>query len=175
MSKNLEAKKVVVSEISDRLNRVSGAVLMDYRGLTVEEDTALRKQLREAGVEYKVLKNSLVSLAAAEVGIEGLDQYLKGPTAIAFSYDDPIAPAKVLTEFIKKAKKTEIKSGLLGKTVVDVAGVKTLSEMPPKEVVVAKLLGTLNAPITNFVGVLAAVPRGLVTALDAVRKQKEEA
>lgn len=175
MSANLEVKKQVVAEIVDRLERTHGAVLVDYRGLTVQEDTALRKQCREAGIEYKVLKNHLVARAAQEIGIEGLESTLKGPTAIAFSYTDPVAPAKVLSEFVKKAKKMEIKSGLLGKSVLDVKGVAALSELPPKEVVVAKLLGTLNAPVSNLVGVLAAVPRSLVTALDAIRKQKEEA
>lgn len=175
MSANQEAKKVVVSEIQDKLDRAQGVVFLDYRGLTVEEVTELRNQCRAANVEYRVLKNKLIDRAANNLSIEGLTPYLEGPTAVAFGYDDPVAPAKVLCKFIEKTKKTEIKCGLVDNRLLDVKGVEALSELPPKEVLVAKLLGSLNSPISGFVGVLSGTIRKLVGTLDAVREQKEQA
>lgn len=175
MPAGVEAKKVVVSEIGEKLQKAKSVVLVDYKGLTVDEDTELRKQFREAGVEYKVLKNTLVLRAAKENGIEGLDGYLNGPSAFAFGYDDPVAPAKILSDYIKKVRKMEIKGGVLGTSVIDAKGVDNLASMPSKEVIIAKMLGSMNAPIANFVGVLSATLRSVVTALDAIRKQKEEA
>ncbi len=174
MGKNLELKKQVVADIKDKLERAQGVVLVDYRGLTVAEVTELRNQFRAANVEYRVLKNNLISLAAKEIGIEGLDAYLEGPTAVAFGYEDPVAAAKVMNAFIKKAQKTEIKAGLLGKEVLDAKGVKALSDLPSREVLIAKMLGSLQSPIAGLLGVLNGVPRAFVCALDAVRKQKEE-
>ncbi|MDL2206435.1 50S ribosomal protein L10 [Eubacteriales bacterium OttesenSCG-928-N13] len=172
MSKNQELKKVVVSEIQQKLESAHSVVLLDYRGLTVAEVTELRNQCRKAGVEYMVLKNTMIQRAAEALQIQGLDEHLKGPTAVAFGTNDAVAPAKVLTEYIKKVKKTSIKCGLLDNKVLDVAGVTALAEMPPKEVLIAKMMGSLNAPITNCVGVLSAVLRSAVFAVDAVRKQK---
>ena len=177
MSKNRDLKQQVVGEIKDRFERAGSVVLVDYRGINVENDTALRKQFREAGVEYVVLKNTLVKRALAELNIEGMDTLLEGPSAFAFGYEDPVAPAKVLKDFIAKTKneKLEIKGGIVDGHAIDVAGVKALADLPPKEVLIAKMMGSLNAPITNFVGVLSATLRSLVYAIDAVRKQKEEA
>jgi large subunit ribosomal protein L10 len=172
MSNNLELKKAVVVEIKEKLQGAHSAVLIDYRGLTVAQVTDLRNQCRAAQVEYVVLKNTMVQLAAAQLGIEGLDPHLKGPTAIAFGLKDAVAPAKILTGFIKKAKKGSVKCGLVDLKVIDPAGVQALSELPPKEVLIAKMMGSLNAPITGFVGVLSATLRSLVYAIDAVRKQK---
>lgn len=172
MSKNLENKKAIVADIRQKLEDAQSVVFVDYRGLTVAEVTELRNQCRAAGVEYVVLKNTMIELAAREAGIEGLDPFLKGPTAVAFGMKDAVAPAKVLTEFIKKVKKTEIKCGLVDNKLLDVAGVQALAELPPKEVLIAKMMGSLNAPITNFVGVLSATLRSLVYAIEAVRKQK---
>lgn len=172
MSNNLELKKAVVAEIREKFEKAHSAVLIDYRGLTVPEVTDLRNQCRAQGVEYVVLKNTMISLAAQELGITGLDPFLKGPTAVAFGMKDAVAPAKVLTDFIKKVKKTSIKCGVVDNTMIDVAGVQALSELPPKEVLIAKMMGSLNAPITGFVGVLSATLRSLVYALEAVRKQK---
>ncbi|MEG0145737.1 MAG: 50S ribosomal protein L10, partial [Clostridia bacterium] len=107
-----------------------------------------------------------------QLGITGLEGYLKGPTAVAFGMKDAVAPAKVLTDYIKKPKKTQIKCGVVDGQTLDAAGVQVLSELPPKEVLIAKMMGSLNAPITNFVGVLSATLRSLVYAIDAVRKQK---
>ena len=172
MSKNFEIKKTVVQDIKEKFEHSHSAVMLDYRGLTVAEVTELRSQCRAAGVEYLVLKNTMVELAAEALGIEGLKPFLKGPTAVAFGLNDAVAPAKVLTEFIKKTKKTTIKCGVVDGQVLDAAGVQTLSELPPKEVLIAKMMGSLNAPITNFVGVLSATLRSLVYAIEAVRKSK---
>jgi large subunit ribosomal protein L10 len=172
MSNNLELKKAVVADIREKFEKAHSAVLIDYRGLTVAEVTDLRNQCRAQGVEYVVLKNTMIRLAAQEAGITGLDPFLNGPTAVAFGMKDAVAPAKVLTDFIKKVKKTSIKCGVVDKTMIDVAGVQALSELPPKEVLIAKMMGSLNAPITGFVGVLSATLRSLVYALEAVRKQK---
>lgn len=173
MSEDRIAKEQVLSEIVEKLGKAQSVVLIDYRGLNVAEVTALRNQCRAAGVEYRVFKNTLVTKAAKELNIEGLEPYLNGPSAFAFSETDAVAPAKILSEFLKKAKKGEIKAGIVDGAVIDAAGVTTLSELPPKEVLVAKLLGTLNAPIANFVGVLSAIPRGLVVALNAIKEKKE--
>lgn len=173
MSKNnLATKQAIVADIKAKFENTQSVVFLDYRGLTVAEVTDLRSQCRAAGVEYVVLKNTMIELAAKELGIEGLDEHLKGPTAVAFGVKDPVAPAKILTEFIKKTKKTTIKCGLVENKYLDVAGVQALAELPPKEVLIAKMMGSLNAPVTNFVGVLSATLRSVVFAIDAVRKQK---
>ncbi|HIQ62748.1 MAG: 50S ribosomal protein L10 [Christensenellales bacterium] len=174
MSKNFELKQQVVADIKAKFEKAGSVVIVDYRGINVEQVTELRKQFRGAGVEYVVLKNTLVKRALAELNIEGLDTILEGPSAFAFGYEDPVAPAKVLSDFIGKTKSEhlKIKAGLVDGKVIDVAGVKALADLPPKEVLIAKMMGSLNAPITNFVGVLSATLRSLVYAIDAIRKQK---
>lgn len=161
MSKNLEIKKAAVAEIKEKLTAAKSVVLVDYRGLTVAEDTALRVEFRKAGVEYAVLKNTMVELAAKELGIEGLEGFLKGPTAVAFGMTDAVAPAKVITEFIKKAKKTEVKCGLLDGQVLDAAGVEALAAIPSREVLIAKVMGSMMSAVSKFVYVV-----------EAIRKQK---
>ena len=168
----LKAKEAAVSEIQEKMQQAQSVVFVDYRGLTVEEVTNLRCKMRDAGVEYKVIKNTMIRKAAEELGIEGLEPMLHGPTAVAFGMTDAVAPAKILVNFIKDAKKTEIKCGVMEGKVLDVKGVEALAELPPKEVLIAKMMGSLNAPITNFVGVLSATLRSLVYAIEAVRKQK---
>ena len=175
MSQNVELKKTVVAEISDRFARAQGVVLVDYRGLTVEEVTQLRRLFRKENVEYKVLKNTLIGRAAKEQGIEGLDPVLEGPTAVAFGYDDPVAPARIVCDFIKKTNKVEIKCGIVSGKVVDAAAVNDLAKLPSKEVLVAKMLGSLNSPAAGLVGVLSGPARALAVALNAIREQKEQA
>lgn len=167
-----ESKQAIVAEIKNKLETCHSAVLLDYRGLNVAEVSELRNQCRANGIEYVVLKNTMISLAANELGLEGLESHLKGPTAVAFGLNDAVAPAKVLTEFIKKAKKTEIKCGLVNGKLVDPKGVAALAELPPKEVLLARMMGSMNAPATNCVGVMSAILRSVVYAVDAVRKQK---
>jgi len=157
MSNAIEMKKAVVAEIKEKLVNAKSVVLIDYRGLTVAEVTELRNQCRKAGVEYAVLKNTMVNLAAKEAGIEGLESFLKGPTAVAFGMEDAVAPAKVLTEFIKKTKKTEVKCGLLDGQILDAAGVEALAAIPSREVLIAKIMGSMMSAVSKFVYVVEAI------------------
>ncbi|MEI8355469.1 MAG: 50S ribosomal protein L10, partial [Deltaproteobacteria bacterium] len=133
-----------------------------------------RNELRNASVEYKVVKNTLLELASRETGKESLSAHFTGPTAIAFSYDDPVAAAKVLSRFAKEKNAIfKLKAGVLSGKPLSVADIQSLSDLPSRDVLLAKLLGTMNAPITSFVGTLAAVPAAFVRALDAIRAKKE--
>ena len=157
MRKAIELKSQVVSEIVEKLEKSSSAIVVDYKGLTVEEVTELRKKMREAGVEYKVYKNSLVTLAANELGLGDLVQYLEGPVSIAFGYEDATAPARVLNNFAKDHKKLELKAGVVDGIVYDKAGVEKLATIPSKEVLIAKLLGSFKAPLSNLAYLLNAI------------------
>ncbi|MDR3543164.1 MAG: 50S ribosomal protein L10 [Desulfosporosinus sp.] len=170
---NIEEKSQVVSEIKEKFQQASGVILADYRGLTVAQVTQLRTKLREAGVEYRVMKNTLVRRAANEVGVEGLDAYLKGPTALAFSAD-PVAPAKVLTEFAKvnKLKTFKIKAGVLEGKVIGAEEVKALAELPSREVLLAMVLRGMQAPLTGMANVLQGPIRKMGYALEELRKLK---
>jgi len=169
---NLETKKQMVEEIKERLQKIQGAVLTDYRGLNVAEVTELRNKLREAGIEYKVLKNTLTKRAANEIGLEGLDPYLEGPTAIAFGVNDPVAPAKIVSDFAKIHKALEIKAGILENKVIDDSGVKALADLPSREVLLAQVLAGMQSPMYGFAGSLQGILRKFVYALDAVREKK---
>ncbi|MDR3270933.1 MAG: 50S ribosomal protein L10 [Peptococcaceae bacterium] len=169
---NLDVKIQIVTEISANLQKSAGVVLTDYRGLTVAEDTKLRAKLRESGVEYQVLKNTMVKRAADAIGLEGLDPYLAGPTAVAFS-EDPVAPAKVLSEFSKTNRKFSIKAGILEGKVIDAEGVKALADLPAREVLLAMVLRGIQAPLTGMANVLQGPIRKLGYALEEVRKLKE--
>ena len=171
--KTLQMKTDIVNDIKSKFEKAQCAILVDYRGLTVEQDTDLRNKFRAAGVEYKVLKNTMVKRALDDLGIEGVSELLAGPTAVAFGYEDPVAPAKVISDFVKDVDIVEIKGGLLDSKPMTMDQIKYLSELPSKEVLIAKLMGSLNAPITNFVGVLAAVPRNFVCALNEIKNKKE--
>ena len=170
-------KQQAVAGLKGKLELAKGAVLTNYRGLNVAQDTQLRAKLREAGVEYRVVKNTMTRIAAKELGIDGLDPYLEGPTAMALSTVDPVAPAKLLADFIKenKLQGMEIKAGILEGKVIDANSVKALATLPPKEVLIAQVLCGMQAPIAGFVTVLSGTLRNLVYAIDAVRKQKESA
>ncbi|MDP4121271.1 MAG: 50S ribosomal protein L10 [Bacillota bacterium] len=170
--KVLEQKKAIVAELTDRLQNSVAGVLVNYKGISVAEDTKLRKELREAGVKYNVVKNTLLSRAAANVGLDGLDAVLENTTAIATSSDDYIAAARILSGYAEKNKDFTIKAGFVeGKTISEVE-VNDLAKLPSKEVLIAKALGGLNAPITGFVTVLNGNIRGLVCALNAIAEQK---
>lgn len=174
MSKNLELKQQAVAEIIEQFKAAKSVVIVDYKGLTVEEVTALRAKFRAGRVDYAVLKNTLVRRALDELKITGLDDVLKGPSAFAFSKGDAVSGAKIIKEYMEadKRKTLSVKAGLIDGVVMDVKGVEALANLPPREVLVARLMGSLNAPITNFVGVLSATLRSLVYAVEAVRKQK---
>jgi len=169
---NLEEKQKIVEEIKQKVQNSNGVILADYRGLTVSQVTSLRKELREAGVEYKVLKNTMVRRAAAEIGLQGLDQFLEGPTAIAFSAD-PVTPAKILSEYSKNNKDLKIKAGVVEGKIIDPERVKDLANLPSREVLLSQVLAGLQAPLQGLVNVLQGPIRKLGYALEEVRKLKE--
>ena len=157
MNNNRTLKEAKVAEIKEKLEKATSVVLSKYQGLTVEEDTVLRKNLREAGVEYKVYKNTLVTLAAKELGLEGIVEYLEGPVAIAFGYEDVTVAARVLNDFAKDHKKLELKAGIVEGEVYDTDKIKQLATIPSKEVLIAKLLGSIKSPIASFARVINAI------------------
>lgn len=154
-------KEQHVNEIVERLNKAQSVVMFDYRGLTVSEVTALRVEMRKVGVEYVVLKNTMVERACEQANIsDDVKEMLKGPSAFAFGYDDPVAPAKIIKEFIKKTKKCAIKGGIVDNRVTDVAGIEALADLPSREVLIARMLGSMMSPVT-----------GLAIALDQLAKK----
>ena len=150
----VELKKPIVDEISASIKDAQSVVLVDYRGLTVEQDTKLRKNLREAGITYKVYKNTFMNFAFKGTAFEGLAPYLEGPSAVAISTEDATAPARVLSEFAKTADKLEIKAGVVEGTLYDAKGMAAIANIPSREVLISKLLGSLQSPVTNFARVL---------------------
>lgn len=173
MSKQREEKQAAVEAIKESLSSAQVSVLTDYRGLTVAEISELRKKLREAGIEFKVVKNTLTWRAAQEIGLQDLEGYLEGPTAIAFG-PDPVSPAKLLSEFAKAHKALEIKGGVLEGSVIPVDKVKALAELPSKEQLLGQIVSAMQAPISGLVNVLQAPIRNLAYAVDALRAQKEQ-
>ncbi len=150
----IELKQPVVKEISDLLEGVQSAVLVDYRGLTVEQDTKLRKELREAGVSYKVYKNTLINLAVKGTEFESLSQVLEGPTALAVSKDDATAPARILHNFAKTAPALELKAGIVEGTYYDADAIKAVAAIPSRDELLGRLLGSIKSPISNLARVL---------------------
>lgn len=163
-AKVLAAKQSIVEELKNKLSNCQAGVLVDYRGITVEEDTALRKAMREANVDYSVVKNTLLNFAVQGTNYEGIAPFLEGPTAIALGVEDPIAPAKVIGDFIEKQKKLAIKTGFIDGRVVEVAEIEKISKLPSKEELLAKAFGSMKAPITN-----------LARVLNQIKEQKESA
>ena len=163
MSKAIEQKKKIVEEITEKFKNSVSTIIVDYRGLNVAEVTELRKQLREAGVEFKVYKNSLTRRAVEKAELTGLNEYLTGPNAIAFSNEDVVAPAKILNEFAKKHEALEIKAGVIEGNISTVEQIKALAGLPSREGLLSMLLSVLQAPIRNF-----------ALAAKAVADQKEE-
>lgn len=157
----IQMKEQHIREIADRVKRAQSVVIFDYRGLTVEEVTNLRVEMRKAGVEYVVLKNSMVERACDELNIDAsIKELLKGPSAFAFGYEDAVAPAKILKDCVKKLKKCTIKGGLVDGVVTDASGIDALADLPPREVLIARLLGSMMSPIS-----------GLAIALDQLAKK----
>lgn len=170
--KILAQKQQVVSELSDKLKAAVSGVLVDYKGITVENDTKLRADLRKAGVYYAVKKNSIIVRAAKQVGLDELESVLSGTTAIAVSDNDLTAPAKILAKFAETNKTFTIKGGFIEGKAASAEEITELAKLPSKEVLVAKFLGSMNAPISGFVNVLNGNIRGLVVALNAVAEKK---
>lgn len=157
MSKAVEQKKLVVAEIADKLQRSKTTVVADYRGLTVKQTNELRKQLREEGVEFQVLKNTLTRRATEQVGLGELNEHLVGPSVVAFSYDDVVAPARILHKFAKDNKALEIKGGVVEGKVVSLDEIKALADLPSREGLLSMLLSVLQAPVRNFALAVKAV------------------
>ncbi len=168
-------KEEVVQKLHEKLQQASAAILTDFQGLTVEAMTQLRDALAAEKVEYQVVKNTLMRLAGKETGAEILDSHLKGTCAIAIGYSDPTAPARILRAFSKNNDKLKIKVGVLGNRLLNADDIAALADLPSREVLLGKLLGTLNAVSTQFVSVLSAVPRSFVGVLAAIQQEKEKA
>lgn len=173
-AKVLEEKKQIVSELAQKMKSASCGVFVDYKGITVDADTKLRRELRQAGVDYAVVKNTLTRFAANEIGFEALDPVLNGTTAMATSDADQTLPAKILCEYAKKSGgKFTIKAGFVDGNIISAEQVQELADLPPREQLVARALAGFNAPITGLVNVLNGNIRGLVVALNAIAEQKQ--
>ncbi len=168
-------KEEIVAEIKDRFNGSEAVIMADYRGLTVKEMQQLRVAVREAGGEVKIYKNSLTEIAIRELALPNMDEYLAGPTAFIFIAEDPVAPAKALSTFAKEHQALELKGGFVQSQVIDAAKVKAIATLPSREELVAKLLGTMQNPLTGTVRVLSGPARAFATVLDAIAKQKAAA
>lgn len=153
----VELKAPVVAEISEAIKDAQSVVLVDYRGLTVEQDTALRKQLREAGINYKVYKNTMMNFAFKGTDFEALAPFLNGPSAIAISNTDATAPARELAKFAKTANKLEVKAGVVEGTLYDAEGMKAVADIPSREVLLGRLFGSMQSPIANFARVIKQI------------------
>ena len=162
MSANLEAKKVIVEEIKDKINKAVSLTFVDYRGLTVDEDTKMRAELRKANVEYKVYKNGLLLKALEELGMTGYADILEGTTAVAFGMHDEVSAPKILVDTAEKTKKMQVKGGILNGARIDAKMVETLAKIPSKEVLISKLLYLLQSPV-----------RKCAIALNAIAEKKE--
>ena len=169
---NKTEKEAVVAEVQEKLKKAAAAVLTEYRGLSVQDLAELRRDLRAQGVEYKIYKNTLAKRAADQAHLAGLHEHLTGPTAIAFGYDDPIAAAKLVSAFSKKHSALSIKGGLLDGRVIDAASMRALANLPSREVLLAKVVGLLQSPISGLATVLNGPIRGLAVALGQVAEQK---
>ena len=170
---DINEKKRIAEDLQGRFEKSTIVILTDYKGLDVSAMNTLRRKLREANTEYQVAKNSLLVRASEGNDVSLIKDQFKGPSAIALSYDDPVAPAKVLTDFLKENKKFEIKVGVLNGKVVDFNGIKALSSLPSREVLLAHVLSTMNAVPTALVTALSDVPRRLLNVLQAIKDQKE--
>lgn len=165
-------KEAFVEELVEKMTSAKSMVITDYKGLDVSAITELRKQLREAGVEYKVVKNTLAKIAAQKAEVEDINEYFTGPTAVAFGLEDAVSPAKVLVDFAKDNEKLEIKCGSLNGQIISLDKVKSLAEIPPREQLLAQVLAGMKSPITGLVNVLQGNLRGLVQVLNQIKEQK---
>ena len=170
--KVLLGKQQIFADLKEKLSAAAAGVIVDYKGITVAQDTKLRKDLREAGVEYMVVKNTLLGIAAKDVGLDDIIPSLNGTTALAVS-SDHVAAAKILSKYADESKgKFSVKCGFVDGGVIDADGVKALAKLPSREVLIAQVLGGFNAPISGFANVLNANLRGLVVALNAIAEKQ---
>ena len=170
--KILEQKKQIVADLAEKLKGATAGVLVNYSGINVADDTKLRASMRDAGVDYAVIKNSYIRLAAKEACLEGIEEHLEQNTAMGISASDPVITAKILSEYAGKSKTFKIKAGFVDGKMISADEVNALAKLPSREVLVAKALGGLNAPITGFVYVLNANLSGLARVLNAIAEQK---
>jgi large subunit ribosomal protein L10 len=169
---NREEKAQTVAALKERFQKTSVTLLAEYQGLKVSELTKLRQELRKTDAEVKILKNTLAGLALKGTEMEPLSKFFVGPTAVVTSAKDPVTPAKVLVKFVKEFEKAKIKAGFLSGKVMTPAEIETLSKLPSREEMLAKMLGSMQAPAQNLVNVLSALPRQLATVLAAIRDKK---
>ena len=169
----LEKKQIITEDLHERFSKSAIVVVADYKGLDVSAMNALRRKLREEDIEFQVAKNTLLIRAAKDTEVALIEDYFKGPSAVALSYTDPVAPAKILAQFAKDNQKLEIKGGVLKNKVLDVDAIKALAKLPSREVLLGQLLAVLNEVPTAFVRTLAEIPRSLLNVLTAIRDQKE--
>ena len=172
---NIEDKKQVVEDLKEKFATTKVVIVTDYKGLNVAQMTELRRKLSEANVEYKVVKNTLLKRASEGTDAMLLADVFKGPSGIAFSFDDPVAPAKVLTQFAKDNDKLEIKAGVMDGKLMDLDAITVLSKQPSREELLAQVLSAMNAVPTGFVRALADVPRRMMNVLNAIKDQKAAA
>ncbi|MDL1968091.1 MAG: 50S ribosomal protein L10 [Deltaproteobacteria bacterium] len=171
----IDEKKKIVEDLREKLSKYKVLIVTDYKGLNVTTINELRRKLREAAVEYKVAKNSLLVRASEDTDVSLISENFKGPSAIAISYDDPVVPAKILMQFAKDNAKLEIKAAVMDGKVLDLSAIKALSELPSQEVLLGKLLSVLNGVSTSLVIALNNIPKKLLNVLNAVKEQKEAA
>ena len=169
----LEKKKEIVKSLHEKFARSKVVIVTDCKGLDVAKMNDLRRRLREFEIEYKVAKNSLLIKASEETDVELIKDCFKGPSAVALSYDDPIAPAKVLIKFSKEHDKLEIKTGVMNGKVIDLNAIKAMSVLPPREVLLGQFLSVVNGVPEGFVRVINAIPMQFLNLLQAVKEQKE--
>jgi large subunit ribosomal protein L10 len=169
---NRTQKTEEVKSFTEKLQKTKTVLLADYKGLTVSQITNLRRKLHESKGTMRVVKNRLFKRALKELSIEGADSWLKGPTAFISTEHDPIVSAKVLVNFAKDNEKLKLKGGLMESRVLSVKMIEELAKLPSREILLARLLGSINAPATNLVGVLSAIPRQLVTVMNAIKEKK---
>ncbi len=172
MPKSRQEKARMLEDIRGKFSGAQTAVLADYRGLTVAEVSELRRRLKEKGVDFVVVKNTLAWIAAKEMGLDGLRPFLEGPTAIAFGMEDPAAAAKGVLDFIEDKKKMTVKAGVLDGKVIDLEAVKALAKLPSRAELLARVLGCLQGPLAGLASCLQAPLRGFTTAVDAVREKR---
>lgn len=171
----LDEKKKIVDDLREKFSSSKVLIVTDYKGLNVETMTELRRILRESQVDYRVVKNTMLIRAAETTNVDAIKDHFKGPSAIALSFDDPVAPAKILTEFAKKNDKLEIKAGIMEDKVLDLASIKALAALPSRENLLSQLLSVMVGVPTGFVRVLNGVPQQFVNVLQAIKDQKEAA
>lgn len=164
----IEKKQEIVNEIKEKLSKSASVVLVDYRGLTVEQDTELRRKFREAGVDYKVYKNTMMNFAIQDTEFEPLKDYLEGPSAVAFSYDDPTNGPRIIDEVASKYNALEFKAGIVEGRFYDTVGIAKVAKIPPKDQLLSKLLGSFNSPIASFARVIKAIADKKAEGAEAV-------